>query len=198
MSNLSFSYTHNQFTKTIQLYGDRAGGQGNFEFAGLVELQSQKILLVHGISQSLEEIHDWRRLSRLIHLAKKLQLPIALWNLPLLQSSIKLHKTSLALSTVIGNVQTEILRFPHPIIAIFDESNDTDIIVKELDLADGFAVVSFDKQTPTEISVIKKDHLKILNKQEDLQMEILNLLNELSKISTEELIKYRIDRFNIS
>ncbi len=197
MSSLDFNYNHNHFTKTIQLYGDRAGGQGNFEFAGLAELQNQKILLVHGNSQSLKETHDWRRLYRLINLAQRLNLPATFWNLPIRQSAIKLYNTSLALSTAIGNIQTEILRFPHPIITVFDESYDWKDIAEEFESVDGSIIVIPNNQKPIELSKLKQNHLKITHKQDDLQMEILTLLHELSKISTEELINCRLESFNI-
>ena len=197
MSSLNFSYNHNQFTKTIQLYGDRAGGEGNFEFAGLAELQNQKLLLVHGNVQSLEETHDWRRLYRLIKLAKRLNLPATFWNLPIYKSATKLYNTSLALGTAISDIQTEILRFPHPIISVFDGSYDWRDGLEDYKPLDGSVIVLQDKQIHPEPSKFKQNHLKIIHKQEDLQMEIRKLLQELSMISTEELISHRLDSFNI-
>lgn len=198
MSTQNFRYNHNNFTKTIQLYGDRAGGQGNFEFAGLAELQNQKILLVHGNTESLEETHDWRRLYRLINLAQRLNLPITFWNLSIRQSAIRLYNTSLALSTVIGNIQTEILRFPYPIITVFDESYDWKDIAEECESVDGSVIVLPNNRIPIELSKLKQIHLKFIQIQEDLQMEILTLLQELSKISAEELIHNRLIDFNIT
>jgi len=197
MSSLNFNYNHNQFTKTIQLYGDRAGGEGNFEFAGLAKLLNQKILLVHGNTQSLEETHDWRRLNRLIKLAQRLNLPATFWNLPILQSATKLYNTSLAFGTVISDIQTEILRFPNPIISVFDEDYVWKNNLEEYESVDGLVIVVPSKQKPSELLMLKQDHLKIIHKQEDLQMEILTLLQELSKITTEELINRRLESFNI-
>lgn len=197
MSSLNFNYNHNHFTKTIQLYGDRAGGEGNFEFAGLAELQNQKILLVHGNIQSLEETHDWRRLNRLIKLAQRLNLPATFWNLPILQSAAKLYNTSLALGTVISDIQTELLRYPNPIISVFDEDYAWKNSLEEYELVDGLVIVVPNKQKPSELSMLKQNHLKIIHKQEDLQMEILTLLQELSKITIEELINCRLESFNI-
>lgn len=197
MSSHNFNYNHNHFTKTIQLYGDRAGGEGNFEFAGLAELQNQKILLVHGNTQSLEETHDWRRLDRLIKLAQRLNLPATFWNLPIFQSAERLYNTSLALGTVISDIQTELLRFPNPIISVFDETCVWNETVEEFGVIDGSVIVVPNKQKPSELSKLKKNHLKIIYKQEDLQMEILTLLQELSKITTEELINCRLESFNI-
>lgn len=196
MSSLNFNYNHNQFTKSIQLYGDRAGGEGNFEFAGLAELQNQKLLLVHGNIQSLEETHDWRRLYRLIKLAKRLNLPVIFWNLHILKKATRLYNTSLALGTAIRNIQTEILRFPYPIISVFDENYDwRDDLVEYIPL-DGSVIVLLNEKIPTEPSKLKQNHLKIIHNQEDLQMDILKLLQELSNISTDELINRRLDSFN--
>ena len=197
MSSHNFNYNHNHFTKTIQLYGDRAGGEGNFEFAGLAELHNQKILLVHGNKQSLEETHDWRRLNRLIKLAQRLNLPTTFWNLPILQSAEKLYNTSLALGTVISDIQTELLRFPNPIISVFDEGYVWKNSLEEYESVDGLVIVVPNKQKPSELSKLKQNHLKIIHKQEDLQMEMLTLLQELSKITTEELINCRLESFNI-
>lgn len=198
MSSQYFSYNHNHFTKTIQLYGDRAGGQGNFEFAGLAELQNHKILLIHGNTHSLEETHDWRRLYRLINLAKRLNLPIIFWNLPILQSAIKLYNTSLALNTAISNIQTEILRFPNPIISVIDESYVWKDSIVEFQSVDGSVIVITNKQDTSKLSKLKQNHLKIIYKQEDLQIELLTLLQELSKISSEVLINNRLKGFNIT
>lgn len=198
MSSLNFSYNHNHFTKTIQLYGDRAGGQGNFEFAGLAELHNQKLLLVHGNTQSLEETHDWRRLYRLINLAQRLNLPITFWNLPIRQSAIRLYNSSLALSTEIGNIQKEILKFPYPIISVFDECNDWKDIAEEFESVDGSVIVIPNDQKTIERSKLKQIHLKIIHLQENLQKEILTLIQELSKISEEELINNRLIGFNIT
>ncbi|RKU29663.1 hypothetical protein C6497_05855 [Candidatus Poribacteria bacterium] len=196
MSSLNFNYNHNHFTKTIQLYGDRAGGEGNFEFAGLAELQNQKLLLVHGNIQSLEQTHDWRRLYRLIKLAERLNLPATFWNLHILKSATRLYNTSLALGTAIRDIQTEILKFPYPIISVFDENYDWgDHLVEYIPL-DGSVIVLLNEQIPTEPSKLKQNHLKIIHKQEDLQMEILKLLQDLSNIPKDELIIRRLDSFN--
>lgn len=198
MSSQYFSYNHYHFTKTIQLYGDRAGGQGNFEFAGLAELQNHKILLIHGNTHSLEETHDWRRLYRLINLAIRLNLPIIFWNLPILQSAIKLYNTSLALNTAISNIQTEILRFPNPIISVFDENYVWKDSIVDFQSVDGSVIVITNKQGTSKLSKLKQNHLKIIHKQENLQIELLTLLQELSKISSEVLINNRLKGFNIT
>lgn len=191
MLPLNFNYQHLQLEKTVQLYGDRAGGQGNFEFAGLAELNKEKILLVHGNQQTLEQAQDWRRLHRLICLAHRLKIPIILWNIPIRRTSTTLHHTSLTLGNVIEYTQTQLIKYPLPIITVFDD-NYTWNVIQELGWSDGAVVLGQNQDEQTELLKLKQKLLKNISQREDFQMQIIELLQEVSKINIEVLIANRI------
>ncbi len=193
MSSLNFNYECPPFKKTIELYGDRAGGQGNFEFAGLADLNEVKVVLLKGNAESLEQPADWRRLFRLITLAQRLNKPLVIWNLPLTHIATTHHPISLALGTTIQNTKIQLLKLSQPIIAVFDDNyNWSNIIIKEIDWADGCVIVKREKEELSVFPNLKKQNLNIVNEKSDIPKQILKLLQEVSKINSEELIGNRL------
>lgn len=194
MSSLDFNYKHPPFEKTIQLYGDRAGGQGNFEFAGLAQLQDEKVVLLRGNAKSLEHPADWRRFLRLVALAQRLNKPIVLWNLPLIYIATTQHATSLALATAIQNSKMQLLKFTQPIITVFDETYEWRAAIqeKEIGWADGYVMVKPEKEETSAVSNLKRQNIKIVDEQIDIPKQILGLLQKVSKITNEELVANRL------
>ncbi len=196
MSSLNFNYEHPPFEKTIQLYGDRAGGQGNFEFAGLANLKESKVILLKGNAKSLEQPADWRRFFRLTNLVQRLNKPLLLWNLPLIHITTTQHPISLTLGSAIQNTKMQLLKLPQPIIAVFEGNyNWNDIITKELGWADGCVVVKPEKEVPSTFPNLKKQNLKIVCEKSDVPKQILKLLQEVSQVNSEELIANRLGSF---
>ena len=189
---------HLSFNKTIQLYGDRAGGQGDFEFAGFAELKEAKIVLLKGNTESLEQPADWRRFLRLINLAQRLQKPVLLWNLPLVHIATVQHATSLALGNAIQNTKLQLLKLPQPIIAFFDSDYEWNDLIAELGWADGCVIVKSEKEKLSALSKLKRQNLKIVREQDDVPQQILGILQELSKIDREELVVTRLESFSHS
>ncbi|RKU11679.1 hypothetical protein C6501_12425 [Candidatus Poribacteria bacterium] len=206
MSSLNFNH-HFPFEKTIQLYGDRAGGQGNFEFAGFAQLKEAKIVLLKGNTESLKQPADWRRFLRLINLAQRLQKPLLLWNLPLVHIATIQHPTSLALGNAIQNTKLQLLKLPQPIITFFDGNYEWNELIRELGWADGSIIVKPEdgsiivkpeKEKLSALSKLKRQNLKIVREQDDGPQQILDLLQEVSKISREELVVTRLESFSLS
>lgn len=197
MSSLNFDYQHPPFEKTIQLYGDRAGGQGNFEFAGLAELKETQSVLLKGNPLSLEQPPDWRRLLRLINLAQRLEKPILFWNLPIAHAATIKHPTSLALGTAIQNTKMQLLKLPQPIITVFDENFEWKDVIQEIGWADGSVIVKPEKEELPALLDLKLQNLKTVNKQVDIPKQILELLQEVSKITSKELIANRLESLHL-
>ena len=199
MSSLNFNLELPPFKKTIQLYGDRAGGQGNFEFAGFADLKESKVILLKGNAKSLEQSADWRRFFRLANLAQRLNKPLVLWNLPLIHIATAQHPISLALGAAIQNTKMQLLKLPQPIIAVFDGNYSwSNIIIKELGWVDGCVIVKPEKEEPPAFSNLKKQNLKIVCEKSDSSKQILKLLQEVSQINSEELIANRLESFSLS
>ena len=198
MSSLNFNYHHPPFEKTIQLYGDRAGGQGNFEFAGFAELKEAKIVLLKGNTESLEQPADWRRFLRLINLAQRLEKPILLWNLPLVHTANIQHPTSLALGNAIQNTKLQLLKLPQPIITFLDSNYKWNDLIIELGWADGYVIVKSAKEELTAMLKLKRQNLKIVCEQVEAPQQILDILRKVSKISREELVANRLESFSLS
>ncbi len=199
MSSLNFDLELPPFEKTIQLYGDRAGGQGNFEFAGFADLKESKVILLKGNAKSLEQPADWRRFLRLTNLAQRLNKPLVLWNLPLIHIATTQHPISLALGTAIQNTKLQLLKLPQPIITVFDGNyNWSNIIIKELGWADGCVIVKPEKEELPVFPNLKRENLKITCEKSDISKQILKLLQEVSQINSEELIANRLDFFSLS
>ena len=197
MSSFNFDYQHPPFEKTIQLYGDRTGGQGNFEFAGFAELKETKSVLLKGNPLSLEQPTDWRRLLRLINLAQRLEKPILFWNLPIAHAATIKHPTSLALGTAIQNTKMQLLKLPQPIITVFDENFEWDVTIRELGWADGFVIVKTKKEDLPVLLDLKLQNLKTVNKQVDIPEQILAVLQDVSKLTSEELIAHRLESLHL-
>ena len=186
-----------QFSKTIQLYGDRAGGQGNFDFAGLAELQTMKFVLLIGNPHSLEQPADWRRFLRLLHLAKRLHKPVLLWNLPFTQNTSVEIPISLELGTAIKNSKMQLLKLPQPIISVYDETNNLDDVIQGMRWGDGAIVVKPEKGELLAALNPERQKLKIVCKQADIPVQILELLKEVSMIGSKELVANRLASFSL-
>ena len=197
MQSLNFNYQHPHFDKTIQLYGDRVGGQGNFEFAGLAELNNTKVILLHGNPNSLEQPADWRRFQRLINLAQRLKKPVVLWNIHLENAATTQHHTSLALATVIQNTKIQLVKMHLPILAVYDDAYGWDTESGRLGWVDGCIIVRQDKMRMQNLSNSKEHTLEVVCEQNEISEHLKGQLNELSRKPSEELVMDRLQSFNI-
>ncbi len=188
MHTLNFDYQLPPFEKTIQLYGDRAGGQGDFVFAGLAELHDDKFVLIKGHSNSLEQPDDWRRFLRLINLAQRLKKPLLLWNLSLSSVATNQHHTSLALGTAIQDTKMQLLRIPEPVIKVFDENCKLMSVMQEIGWGDATIVVSPDEEAFEEVT----DYIRIVDESTEVPEQISDLLQRLSKLDPDKLFANRM------
>lgn len=182
-----------QFNKTIQLYGDRAGGQGNFEFAGLAEIKNIKFVLLKGNPQSLQQPADWRRFLRLLLLAQRIQKPVLLWNLPFTQNTSIENTTSLALGTAIKNTRVQLLKLTQPIISVYEETMDFDNAVKELNWADGTIIVLSDEEQDKKEEILKQKNLYCVSTTSAIPNKISEILDENLGKTKKELVEKRLD-----
>jgi len=197
MATINSIYKMHPFSKTIQLYGDRSGGQGNFEFAGFAELQDVKLVVLKGNDESLEQPSDWRRLVRLILLAQRIEKPVLLWNLPLSKKANDENPTLLPLGTAIQNAKMQLLKLQQPIIKVFDEMYNCNDTFLELGLGDGMVVVISEEDEKLK-KKLKQVNLKTVRKQADITEQILNLLHALTKNSGTELVSNRIQSYSLT
>ena len=185
------------FNKAIQLYGDRAGGQGNFKFAGLAELQESKVVLLQGNAESLYQPADWRRFQRLVALAHRLKKPVVLWNLPLVRITTAQHPTSLALGTAMQKAEVQLLKFPHPILTVFDQEYEWHNAIQELGWGDGTVLAKPPEVDLSELPDVQQYNVKIVHRQADVPAQILELLRDLSEISGTELVSNRLESLRL-
>ncbi len=186
-----------QFSKTIQLYGDRAGGQGNFDFAGLAELQTMKFVLLIGNPHSLEQPADWRRFLRLLHLAKRLHKSVLLWNLFLTQNESLENPTSLELGTAIKTTKLQLLRLPQPIISVYDDIIGLDNEIVRIGWGDGTIIVLSDEEDVLREQIMEGNNLHIVSKPSDIPKKISDLLDEYSRTNIDELVAKRLASFSL-
>ena len=188
MSSLNFDYQHPLFDKTIQLYGDRVGGQGNFEFAGLAELKQTKVILLHGNPQSLVQPADWRRLQRLINLAERLKKPVVLWNIHIENAATTQHHTSLTLATVIQNTKIQLLKMQQPIVTVYDHLYEWNTEVGKSVWGDGLIIAKQHKGKQHYEERQSKQHtLEIVCEKDAISKQLVKLLDKLSRKPIEEL-----------
>ncbi len=198
MSSLNFDYKHPLFEKTIQLYGDRVGGQGNYEFAGLAELNKTKVILLHGNTNSFEQPADWRRFQRLINLAQRLKKPVVLWNIHLENAATTQHHTSLALATAIQNTKIQLVKMQLPIMAVYDDAYGWNNESGKIGWVDGCIIAKQDKMGIQNHTNNKERTLKVVCQQNEISEQIKKLLNELSKKPSEELVMDRLQSFGVN
>lgn len=194
MHSLNFNYQLKPFDKTIQLYGDRSGGQGNFDFAGLAELQTMKVVLLKGNPQSLEQPADWRRFRRMVSLAKRLNKPVLLWNLPFTQNNSIDNPISLELVTAIKDIKIQLLRLPQPIISVYDDSFEGDNEFIGISWGDEIIIVLSDADKVQREKMLQEDNLSMVGKSSDLAKKISELLDVYSTKNVNELVTRRLDR----
>jgi hypothetical protein len=179
-------YPQPPFTHAIKLYGDRAGSKGTFKFAGFAWIQHTKVILVQGDAQSLKSAAEWRCFLRLIALAHRLKKPIVLWNLPIVHIATTQRQTSLDFAQAIQNAELELLKLPHPIITVFDETYDLTSAPPELIWNDGVVLVA-----PLGIQPSERKKVKIVQLPMEIAPAILELLCQVEGIPTAELVKNR-------
>ena len=174
------------FTQAIALSGDRVGSKGTFQFAGFAWISEAKVICVQGDAQSLKTPQGWRQLLRFINLARRLQKPIILWNLPVLHVATKQRKTSLANTQAIQNVELALLKLPYPIITIFDETYHGIYPAKEPAWNDGVVFLG-----SSDIQLSESEKVKIVQRPTEIASAILELLCQVAAVPTIELIENR-------
>ena len=175
-------------TKAIELYGDRAGSKGTFKFAGLAWLQTEKVILMHGDTQSLAEPAAWRRFHRLATLAHRLKKPMVLWNL----SVAREPPAALGLTRAMQQTELQLLKLPHPIVTVFDGTFAGDVDVAELAWGDGAVLMQPTHNLEDEDATLPvQRHMKIAEHADDIPAHISALLCRLSAIPTKELVENR-------
>lgn len=179
-------YPQPPFTRAIKLYGDRAGSKGTFEFTGFAWMHHTKVILVQGDAQSLNSAAEWRCFLRLITLARRLKKPIILWNLPVVHVATTRRQTSLDFAQAIQNTELELLKLPHPIITVFDETYDLTSPLPELIWNDGTVLVA-----PSDTQFSEPEKVKVVQHLKEIAPAILELLGRAEEISTAELVENR-------
>ena len=174
------------FTQAIALSGDRAGSKGTFQFAGFAWIDDTKVTLVKGDVRNLRSPAEWRQLLRLINLAHRLKKPVVLWNLPVVHVAAKQRKISLANMQAIQNAELALLKLPHPILTVFDESYDGIYPPPEPIWNDGVVFVgSSDIQLPDSKKV------KVAQDPTEITSALLELLYQAEAIPGTKLIAHR-------
>lgn len=186
MSANTSKYPQPPFTHAIMLYGDRAGSKGTFRFAGFAWIQNTKVILVQGDVQSLNSAAEWRCFLRLTALAHRLKKPIVLWNLPVVHIAITQRQTSLDFAQAIQNAELELLKLPHPIITVFDETYDLTYTPPELIWNDGVVLVA-----PSDTQLSGQEKVEVVQHPMEIAPAILELLRQAEAIPTAELVKNR-------
>ena len=179
-------YPQPPFTHAIQLYGDRAGSKGAFKFAGFAWIQHTKVILIQGDIHSLNSAAQWRCLGRLIGLAHRLKKPIVFWNLPIAQIATIQRRISLAHAHAIQKTELELLKLPHPIITVFDDTDNLDHSTSPQIWTDGSVrIVAPDAQ------LSEQKNVKIAQHPTDIAPAILELLCQAEAVPATELIESR-------
>lgn len=191
MASNTSKYPQSLFTPAIELYGDRAGSKGKFRFAGLAWIQTAKVILVQGDTQSLDSPADWRRLLRLATLAHRLKKPIVLWNLPVVRIVTAQQPTSLALARAIQNAELELLKLPQPIITVFDEFFDLTMVRPEPRWHDGVVLLQPPDTLLPKLSTAQQK-VKVAHCPEDIAPQILELLRQAAAMPTTQLVANRL------
>lgn len=186
MSSNTPKYPQPPFTQAIQLYGDRAGSKGTFKFAGFAWIQHTKVILVRGDVHSLNSAAEWRCLLRLTALAHRLKKPILLWNIPVRHIAAIQRRTSLACAHVIQKTELELLRLPHPIITVFEGTDNVLHAAPEIIWNDGSVLI-----TAPDAQFSEQKKVKIAQHPTDIAPAILELLGQAEAVPATELIKNR-------
>lgn len=186
MSANTSKYPQPPFTQAIALSGDRAGSKGTFQFAGFAWIDNTKVTLVQGDVHSLKTPADWRQLLRLINLAHRLKKPIVLWNLPVVHVATKQRKISLANTQAIQNTELALLKLPHPILTVFDETYNGTHLHPELIWNDGVVLVG-----SSDIQLSESDKVKVVQNPAEIASAILALLCQAEAIPATRLITNR-------
>ena len=109
-----------------------------------------------------------------------------MWNLPIIHVATKQRKTSLADTQAIQNVELALLKLPHPIITVFDETYDVAYPPWELIWSDGVVCIG-----SPDIQSSESEKVKIAQRPTEIASAILELLSQAEAVPTIELIENR-------
>ena len=187
MNSKQFQGTIHRF---IELYGDRTEGIGDEIHAGLAWIDETKFVLIGGADTATLPAPSWRRVSRLFDLAKQLNRPLLLWDVPfhtdLTSAATLLHRSAAQ------NSQLHLLKLPVPIIGVFDKLP----LQPDIAAVDA-AVVLQGEEASSQLEPSDDENSPILvNVADDsshLKSEILELLNHLSSLPIERLLDQRLE-----
>ena len=187
MNQSKFQNTIHRF---IELYGDRTEGIGDEIHAGLAWIDETKFVLIGGADTTTLHPPSWRRVSRLFDLAKQLNRPLLLWDVPfhtdLTSPATLLHRSAAQ------NSQLHLLKLPVPIIGVFDKLPlQPDIAAVDAAVVlQGEEVSSQPEPSDNENSPIL---VRIADDSPQLKSDILELLNHLSSLPIERLLDQRLN-----
>jgi len=186
-------YVPAQIERLIKLHGDRAGQASDSICSGLVWIQNTKMILVKDSGTS--KVHcpgSWRQLSRLVNLAEQLRRPVLLWNVCLGAAKENAGSIALEVADVIQNGRRNLLRFPAPIISIFDDTPCAQLLECELVIADGAVLVDEADKVNQYLSISHR--IRSAGCYAEIEAAILGLLTEISAIPVAQMVSERINR----
>jgi hypothetical protein len=182
----------------IELHGDRTEGIGDEIRAGFAWIGDTKFVLIAGNEGGVQKPSSWRRLSRLLSLAKQFRRPVLLWDVSAQVASTDFNPTLLNRSTS-QNSQLQWLQLPLPIISVWDrlvtgslESTfagvDAAVLLKNEGIVDGqhLPISSMGNKLSVQVRVIGNSS--------DIKSDILELLDQISTTPLETLVQHRINR----
>ena len=186
-------YLQSTIDRFIELYGDRTGEVGDSIRSGFVWIQNTKMILLADSGTSKTHYPgSWRRLSRLVDLAEQLRRPVLLWNFSLEAAKESQGTLALDVGHVIQNGKQNLLKFPAPIISVFDDTPSGELLEYELAMADGAVVVAPADEVYQYLAISPRIRSACCHS--EIVTGILGLLTEISAMPVAELVAGRTNR----
>ena len=172
----------------IEISGDRTGERGESISTGLAWMNGHKLVLVADTGEA--DNHNpgsWRRVSRIIGLARHLRKPLLLWNLSFHRTTD--HMRNVGTEHAVQNSEQELIHFPSPIICVIEGTRLGAFSSVELAIPDGTVFVDGAEALCEYLSISPRTARA--GSDEEILSGISELIAEIESMSADELVIQR-------
>ena len=172
----------------IEISGDRTGERGESISTGLAWMNGHKLVLVADTGEA--DNHNpgsWRRVSRIIGLARHLRKPLLLWNLSFHRTTD--HMRNVGTEHAVQNSEQELIHFPSPIICVIEGTRLGAFSSVELAIPDGTVFVDGAEALCEYLSISPRTARA--GSDEEILSGISELIAEIESMGADELVIQR-------
>lgn len=185
------SHLESVLDRLTELSGDRTGEFGESITTGLAWIGPYKVvLLADNEEHQVHKPGSWRRVVRIIGLARQLQKPLLLWNLSFHNGTRQ--APNLGTERAARDGQLDIIQFPFAIISIIEDTQKNAFSTVELALPDGIVFTAGAEALCGHLTISPATIRA--NSTDEIASGVSTLLAEITSTPANELVSQRRTR----